>query len=185
MANSIANSANRLAPVALAIVTLAVIVGVGSIVLANFDEAAYQTSDFQNEVDQPATPFPTNYTVSVATDADFQYLVEDTETIIFEDTSATTNTTLTVDTDYVVYSDEGTYELLNTTDTEDYTSSEDNIYFEYEYKYSSDANSILDTGASALQTFADFFTVIVVIGVAAVLFLLLRAVRGAGRMASE
>lgn len=48
----------------------------------------------------------------------------------------------------------------------------------------SDAESVLNTGITSLSTFADFFTVIVVIGVAAVLFLLLRAVRGAGRMAS-
>lgn len=48
----------------------------------------------------------------------------------------------------------------------------------------SDAESVLNTGIDALGTFSDFFTVIVVIGVAAVLFLLLRAVRGAGKMAS-
>jgi hypothetical protein len=43
-----------------------------------------------------------------------------------------------------------------------------------------DATNVLDTGIGALTTFADFFTVIVVIGVAAVLFLLLGAVRRAG-----
>jgi len=47
-----------------------------------------------------------------------------------------------------------------------------------------EAASVLQTGIDSLGTFSDFFTVIVVIGVAAVLFLLLRAVRGAGRMAS-
>lgn len=47
------------------------------------------------------------------------------------------------------------------------------------------AEGVLQTGIDSLGTFSDFFTVIVVIGVAAVLFLLLRAVRGAGRMASE
>lgn len=43
-----------------------------------------------------------------------------------------------------------------------------------------EATTVLDTGIDALTTFADFFTVIVVIGVAAVLFLLLGAVRRAG-----
>lgn len=43
-----------------------------------------------------------------------------------------------------------------------------------------EAEGVLDTGVQALGTFADFFTVIVVIGVAAVLFLLLGAVRRAG-----
>lgn len=43
-----------------------------------------------------------------------------------------------------------------------------------------EATTVLDTGIDALQTFSDFFTVIVVIGVAAVLFILLGAVRRAG-----
>lgn len=42
------------------------------------------------------------------------------------------------------------------------------------------AYGVLDAGIDALSTFGDFFTVIVVIGVAAVLFLLLGAVRRAG-----
>lgn len=45
----------------------------------------------------------------------------------------------------------------------------------------SDASSVLSTGVTALQDFADFFTVIVIIGIAAVIFLLLRVVRGAGQ----
>lgn len=43
-----------------------------------------------------------------------------------------------------------------------------------------DASSVLTTAINSLQTFADFFTVIVIIGIAAVLFLLLRTVRRAG-----
>jgi len=43
-----------------------------------------------------------------------------------------------------------------------------------------DATNVLDSGISALQTFSDFFTVIVVVGVAAVIFLLLGALRRAG-----
>lgn len=46
------------------------------------------------------------------------------------------------------------------------------------------ASSVLQTGITALQTFADFFAVIVIIGIAAVIFLLLAVVRGAGRSAS-
>jgi len=42
------------------------------------------------------------------------------------------------------------------------------------------ASGVLDTGVNALQTFGSFFTVIVVIGIAAVLFLLLGAVKRAG-----
>lgn len=48
----------------------------------------------------------------------------------------------------------------------------------------SNATDVLQTAIDALQTFADFFVVIVIIGIAAVLFILLRVVRGAGRSAS-
>lgn len=44
-----------------------------------------------------------------------------------------------------------------------------------------DATNVLDSGISALQTFSDFFTVIVVIGIAAVIFLLLQVLRASGR----
>jgi len=42
------------------------------------------------------------------------------------------------------------------------------------------ADSTISAGAEALGTFGDFFTVIVVVGVAAVIFLLLGALRSAG-----
>lgn len=48
-----------------------------------------------------------------------------------------------------------------------------------------DATGVLNTGVTALQDFADFFTIIVVVGVAAVIFLLLRVVRNSGRAAAR
>lgn len=42
------------------------------------------------------------------------------------------------------------------------------------------AYETIDSGLDALSTFGDFFTVIVVVGVAAVIFLLLGALRRAG-----
>jgi len=45
---------------------------------------------------------------------------------------------------------------------------------------SSTASDTIGAGESALGTFGDFFTVIVVVGVAAVIFLLLGALRRAG-----
>lgn len=46
---------------------------------------------------------------------------------------------------------------------------------------STTATETIDAGASALGTFGDFFTVIVVVGVAAVIFLLLGALRRSGK----
>lgn len=45
---------------------------------------------------------------------------------------------------------------------------------------STTASDTISAGESALGTFSDFFTVIVVVGVAAVIFLLLGALRRAG-----
>lgn len=45
---------------------------------------------------------------------------------------------------------------------------------------STTADNTIQSGADALGTFGDFFTVIVVVGVAAVIFLLLGALRSAG-----
>jgi type II secretory pathway component PulF len=45
---------------------------------------------------------------------------------------------------------------------------------------STTASNTISAGESALGTFSDFFTVIVVVGVAAVIFLLLGALRRAG-----
>lgn len=172
----------QLGVTALAIVSLAVIVGVGAIVLTELQPVSHLTSDTQSEVAQPATPFPTNYTVDAASsDSDFVRITDGSTSVIFEDTSAATNITLTVDTDYLVFADSGNLEFQNTSATSDYNESEDNLYVDYQYQYSGSATSVLATGINSLQTFADFFTVIVVIAIAAVLFLMLRVVRSAGR----
>lgn len=167
-----------LTPAALAVVSLAIVVAIGAVVLANMQPASYDTVTQGTESFSPSTPFPTNITVSVASDNDFVQVVEDSETVVFYDSSAGTNTTLTADTDYVPYYGEGTFDLQNTTTTESYESGTDNIFVDgYDYEREGTAYSVLGTGISALQTMADFFTVIVVVVVATVLFLLLRVMR--------
>jgi len=167
-----------LTPAALAVVSLAIVVAIGAVVLANMQPAALDTETVGTESFTPATPFPTNITVSVAGDADFVRVVEDSETLIFHDSSAGTNTTLTADTDYDQFYEDGSFELQNTTATESYNSSEDTIFVDgYDYEREGTAYSVLGTGISAMQTIADFFTVIIVVVVATVLFLLLRVMR--------
>lgn len=175
------DATNSLAPVALAIVGLAVIVGVGSIVLTEMQPVSYTDTDVTDAAFQPTTPFPTNITVAEAGNADFQGVVENSETLVFEDTSAGTNTTLTAGSDYNNFYDAGKFEVLNTSTTTDFDSANDNIYVDYTHLSDSSATGVLETGISSLQTFSDFFTVIIVIAISAVLFLMLRVVRGAGR----
>jgi len=167
-----------LTPAALAVVSLAIVVAIGAVVLANMQPASYDTETVGTESFTPATPFPTNITVSVAGDSDFVRVVEDSETVVFYDSSAGTNTTLTADTDYIPYYSEGKFDLQNTTATESYDSGTDTIFVDgYDYEREGTAYSVLGTGISSLQTMADFFTVIVVVVVATVLFLLLRVMR--------
>lgn len=185
MAKQATNAMDRLAPGAIAVVSLAIVVAVGAIVLGNMQPVSYQDQDQGTEAFTPAEPLPTNVTVSVASDADFVRVVEDSETLVFEDTSAATNTTLTVDTDYDPFYEDGIFELQSSTALSDYNDTEDNIYVtEYSYEYEGAAHGVLGTGISSMQTFADFFTVIVILLVASVIFLLLRAVRGSRRRGS-
>jgi len=107
-------SYDRLNAGALGVVSLAIVVAIGAIVLANMQPASLQTEDLGTEAFQPSTPLPSNVTVSEASNNDFVRVVEDSETLVFEDTSAGTNTTLTVDTDYVPFYDEGTFEIQDT-----------------------------------------------------------------------
>lgn len=177
------NAPDKLGPLALSIVALAVIVGVGSIVLTQMEPVSYQTSSLQEEATTLSTPLPDNYTVTQESDADFEKITDDSTTVIFEDSSASTNTTLEEGTSYTVYYDKGKIEVQNTSATTDLEST-DNVYVDYKYEQSKTATEGLRTGVDSLSTFSDFFTVIIVIGVAAVLFILLRAVRGAGRSVS-
>lgn len=179
---TIGNAADRLGPVALAIVTLAVVVGVGSIVLTQIEPVSYQDNTVTDETAQPSSPFPTNYTVSQQSDANFELIDADDVTVTYEDSSAGTNTTLTEGTHYNVYEEEGIIEYINTTSLfNDYDSTSDVFYNDYTWESSEDATGVLSTGVDSLQTFSDFFTVIVVIAISVVLFGLLRVVRGAGR----
>jgi len=157
---------SSLAPLALAIVSLAIIVGVGAVTLNEMTGATYTDNTVSNETFN-ATSDPYTYTVSVAGDADF---VELDSVTVYESEAQTTE----VSSYNIIDAEAGTVNVSTTVDA----GSES---IDYSYSSTNEASGIIDTGVSALQTFSDFFTVIVVIGIAAVLFLLLNVVRGAGR----
>lgn len=158
---------SSLAPLALAIVSLAIIVGVGAVTLNQMTTASYTDTTVTNETFN-ATSDPYTYTVSVAGNADF---VELQTVTVYESEAQTTE----VASYNISDASAGTVNVSTTVDA----GSES---IDYTYSQENASTGILDTGTSALKTFADFFTVIVVIGIAAVLFLLLNVVRGAGRM---
>lgn len=179
--NNSTKAIDMLAPGAIAVVSLAIVVAVGAVVLGNMQPVSYQDQDKGTEAFQPTSPLPTNITVSVATDADFVRVVEDSEILVYENASTATNTTLVQGTDYAPYYEEGIFEAQSPSALASYNDSEDNLYVtEYSYEYKGAAHVVLGTGLSALQTFANFFTIIVIMLVASVIFLLLRTVRRNG-----
>lgn len=177
MAN-IDKAADNLSPLALAVVTIAVIVSVGTITLTQMEPVSWETSNQFEETDQPAS-LPSNYTVASESNEDFKQLTEDSETVIFEDSSQGTNTTLSLDS-YNVYLEQGKIEVESTSETSSYSSTEDTFYFQYQYEQKTSASSYILTGVDSLGTFADFFTVVIILGIAAVLFILLKTVRRNG-----
>jgi len=171
----------NLAPTALAIVSLTILIGVGSVVLGEMEPVSYTDNRITNEVDQPSTPLPSNFTLDASNNADYVQVQDGSVTVVLEDSSAGTNTTLTEDTDYEVYYSAGEVELKSSPGGISYNTSEgDQVYTDYTTEEESTATTILGDGDSALETFSNFFTVIVVVAVAVVIFGLLSALRSAG-----
>jgi len=177
MAN-IDKAADNLSPLALAVVSIAVIVSVGTITLTQMEPVSWQTSNQLEETDQPAS-LPYNYTVVSESNSDFTQLTEDSSTVVLEDSSEGTNISLTTDS-YKVYVDKGKIEVEDTSETSNYNSSEDTFYFQYQYEQETDASTYILTGVDSLGTFADFFTVVIILGIAAVLFILFKTIRRNG-----
>lgn len=155
-----------LVPFALAIVSVVIIVAIGSLVLTEFDAASYDNPLVGNEAFN-ATSNPYNYTVQEAGNADFVKLDSAT---VYDTTSQNTELTATI-----VDAESGKVEVEGVTDSGDES-------IDYQYSQETQATTVLEKAVSALQTFGDFFNVVVVIGIAAVIFMLLKVLRGgAGR----
>lgn len=177
---SMSKSMNSLAPLALAIVSLVILVATGGIILTEMQPTSYAEVDTTAEADQPSTPLPANYTLDGSTTSDYVQVSDTSVEVTYEDSSAGTNTTLTEGTDYEVYYEAGEVEVQNTSTTTDYDSTTDQYYTDYTYEEEGTATATLGQGQDALQTFSDFFQIIVVVGVAGVIFLLLGGLKRAG-----
>lgn len=169
-----------LAPFALAIVSLVIIVGVGSMVLTEFQPAAFDDVLVEDDRYQPSDTLPTSFLLDVVQEG----VVENSEQLWLDELGDNTDLIeLEEGTDYEVLSYEnGEIELKDSATLSAYNSADnDEIVVDYEYQESTEASGILDTAVQAMQTFSDFFTVIVVIGIAAVIFMLLSVLRASGR----
>lgn len=162
---------SSLAPFAIALITVFIVIAAGTLVLSNFNNAAYDENTVTDEQDTLTTPLPDTYTLENVEEG----VKERSETVVFNDVSADTNTTLEKDTDYTVDYAEGEITVENTSTTEDFNESEDFIYTDYTYYTSNTASDTVDKALSAMDTFTEFGSVIVIVGVAAVIFMLLGA----------
>jgi len=167
----------NLGPMALAVVSVVITVGLGAVVLTQMQTSSYDTQTVLDEADQPTSPLPANYTLDSSSDSDFVQVTD--TTVVLEDSSAGTNVSLTEGTDYVVYSEEGEVELQSTPGGVSYDDTSDQVFTTYDYERQGQAYNLLGDGQSALGTFGDFLQVIVVVGVAAVIFMLLGGLRKA------
>lgn len=188
---------NDLVPVATAVVLVAVIVAAFSLVLAEFVEtdATDPLDDFNihNEFHQPDNNTNTgigNGGVLVTVDNPGSGVRS--ETWEFQDTSAGTNTTLTRGDNYTAPFqtteglDNGTYNFTNVDgyDTVSGTGGDDALFANYTNTSANPADSTFNKALSAYQTLADFLVVIIVAAIAAIVFLLLGAMRRQGRRTS-
>jgi len=154
----------QLGPLALAVVSLVVIIGIGSVVLAELTDTSYDTVDVTNETFN-ATSNPYNYTVSDAGNSDFVQLESAT---VYESTSQSSTGNVTI-----LDAEAGKVNVEVAEDAPDES-------LEYSYSEKNKATGILGSGQDALSTFGDFLTVIVVVGVASIIFLLLGVLRKSG-----
>jgi len=143
------------------------------------ESSSYTETTITDEVDQPSEPLPTNYTLDASTNSDYVQVIS--AEVVLEDASAGTNTTLSEDGDYILYKDAGKIELKSSPGGVTYNGTEDQVYTTYDYDSESQATTVLGDGQNALGTFGDFLQVIVVVAIAAVIFLLLGGLRKAGR----
>jgi len=177
---SLKDATDSLAPLATALISVVLVVGIGAVTLAEFSETSFEDVQVTAEQDQPSAPLPSNFTLDESTGSDFVTVSEDTVDVVLEDASAGTNTTLTQGTDFVVFNDAGVVELQNTSATTDFDDTADTVFTDYEFQREGTATQVVSDGENALGTFSDFFQVVVVVGIASVIFLLLGGLRRAG-----
>lgn len=171
-------------PAALAIISLAIVVAIGAVIMTELRPVSLDENSFTNEAHQPTATNGINQSEGFQ-----QYTLNNpgeevtSLTVDFHDSSAGTNTTLTGGgTNYSLNSNNG---QVNVTKVDDYDSSSGDKFFnDYDNEAPGNATGVVDTTLDSLQTFADFFVVIIVVIVAALLFTALSVVRRAGRSSS-
>lgn len=180
-----------LLPYALAIVTLIIIVTVGAVVLGGVQEGAADENTVTDESHDLSGALPIQYTLDEVGSSDFLEIDSGSETVVFQNSTyangASSNTTLSEGDGYnITYEGDNPGVIWIKNDSEvrstinDTTSLNARAWNDYTELTTNDATSISETGQTAMGDFSDFFTVLVILGIAVALFMLLNMLRRTG-----
>ena len=144
-----------LAPLAIVMVVLAIVIGMGATILSEMEDNTWESLTETNESMGNITTVPHTYTVSDASsDTEFEEL---TSVTCYND-SANSGT----ETCSILSASDGTVNVTtNTDDTE-------NEYITYTYDRDSDASNTIDDGVSAMSDFSGWFGILVLIVIASI-----------------
>lgn len=124
-------SLSRLQTYVIAFVTIGVAGTIGLNILGSLETSLTDDVEITAEVDQPSSPLPSNYTLDESTRSDFVEVQSGSVTVVLEDASSSTNTTLTEGEDYNVYYDSGNVELQSSPGGVSYDDTSDQVYTDY------------------------------------------------------
>ena len=147
---------STLAPLGVVFVVLAIVIGMGAMILGEIEPETWDTTTVTNESMGNITSVPHTFTVATASsDAEFEQLTS----VTCYNASANTGTETCV----ILSATAGTVNITtNTDDTE-------NEYITYTYYADSSASNTVDDGVSALSDFSGWFGILVLIVIAAVI----------------
>jgi len=178
-------SIDNLQSYAIAFVVIGVVLSVGLNVLVGVQDSMTVTESVTAESAQPSTPFPTNVTVAKESESTFLSVQAGSETLVFYDDSAGTNTTLS-ESDYNGFYEDGKFELLNTSTTTDYNSSSDKIFLDYDAEMeNTEARKGAGNAIEGLNTFTEWLPLIALVVVASIIIGLVSMFRNSGRGGSR
>ncbi|MFP4019075.1 MAG: hypothetical protein ACLFUH_07475 [Bacteroidales bacterium] len=149
-------------PIASTLGVAIIIISVIAMILASMAPQTYVATEVTNE--SHSLTLPGNLTV----DNVEKGIESDSETLYFWDDSESTATELDETDNYTVTSyDDGKFEVK---DISDYSETDgDTINIDYAYLSAGTATSVLTAGEGALEVFADWFSIIVIVSVATII----------------
>lgn len=162
-------SLSRLQTYVIAFVVIGVAGTVGLNILGSLQSSLTDDVVITDEVDQPSEPLPSNYTLDESTRTDFVEIQSGSVTVVLEDSSAGTNTTLSEGTDYDVYYDSGNVELKSSPGGVTYNGTEDQVYTDYTAEVKdSESRQGADNAIEGMNEILGFLPVIGLVVAAAV-----------------